>query len=432
MIYREKCKRLFVTICTTLTVPNLVVNDLFLVKPMASFTGFLTYLKFAFSVEKGGVKAGQIYMNESPFTYAPMSEDRANYTSDRVVETIEASATSFTPAWTPLAVDPEDNTKYQIYGELAADEPSPGTGKKGDWVQLTVTSGSVSFTAGTYSRIKYVYDNIVIPQEKLPQIKAEMDSLTLEARARRIAVTYSQIAAFQAKQDYGIDFEATINKQAQAELQYQIDGEAIYMIQNAWEDGEFTADTITWADANPDTISYSMRAEGFARAIEQAKMKVFVRTQKLTPTWMLVSPDIMPVLTFVPGFKGNSNAITAGAYLAGDIAGLKVICSPAVAQGSAYLGVLGNDGVTATGIFAPYMPLVPTQLLGFADGTMTQGFSTLYDMKILNPALLQKIKVTSGPVGGLDVNIVGAGEAGKLDVNVVNTASAPVNTKEVQ
>ena len=42
------------------------------------------------------------------------------------------------------------------------------------------------------------------------------------------------------------------------------------------------------------------------------------------------------------------------------------------------------------------MPLVPTQLLGFADGTMSQGFSTLYDMKILNPALLAKIQVTNG------------------------------------
>ena len=134
-------------------------------------------------------------MNESPFTYRKMDEARANYTSDRVVEVIDSAATSFTPAWTPLAVDPEDGTKYQIYGELAADEPSPGTGKKGDWVQLTVTSGSVSFTAGTYSRIKYVYDNIVIPQAQLPSIKAEMKNITLEARARRIAVTYSQIAA---------------------------------------------------------------------------------------------------------------------------------------------------------------------------------------------------------------------------------------------
>ena len=227
---------------------------------------------------------------------------------------------------------------------------------------------------------------------------------------------------FQAKQDYGIDFEATINKQAQSELQYQIDGEAIYMIQNAWDEADAargTSELVTWVDANPDTISYSMRAEGFARAIEDAKMKVFVRTQKLTPTWMLVSPDIMPVLTFVPGFKGNSNAIAAGAYIAGDINGLKVICSPAVAYGSAYLGVLGSDGITATGVFAPYMPLVPTQLLGFADGTMTQGFSTLYDMKILNNLLVQKIAVNhTGTVGG-------------LTVEVASSTTNPVYTMEV-
>ena len=30
------------------------------------------------------------------------------------------------------------------------------------------------------------------------------------------------------------------------------------------------------------------------------------------------------------------------------------------------------------------MAVVPTQLLGFADGTMSQGFSTMYDMKLLS------------------------------------------------
>lgn len=36
------------------------------------------------------------------------------------------------------------------------------------------------------------------------------------------------------------------------------------------------------------------------------------------------------------------------------------------------------------------MPIVPTQLLGFADGGMSQGWSTLYDLKMLNPSLLVK------------------------------------------
>lgn len=30
------------------------------------------------------------------------------------------------------------------------------------------------------------------------------------------------------------------------------------------------------------------------------------------------------------------------------------------------------------------MAIVPTQLLGFADGTLSQGFSTMYDMKLLS------------------------------------------------
>ena len=42
------------------------------------------------------------------------------------------------------------------------------------------------------------------------------------------------------------------------------------------------------------------------------------------------------------------------------------------------------------------MPIVPTQLLGFADGSMTQGFSSMYDMKILNDRLLGRIDVFQG------------------------------------
>lgn len=382
---------------------------------MASFTGYLTYLQFSLA-NVGTDKEGGIIMNESPFTYAPMSEKRERYTSDRIVEAITDTSAAMALAWSPVVTGAfDDNGTAKDVKIIAAD----GTVT---YANLDSDGKVPAASLVANGKVAYMYDNIVIPQEKLPSIKAEMKGITLEARARRIAVTYSQIAAFQAKQDYGIDFEATINKQAQSELQYQIDGEAIYMIQNAWDEADAargTSELVTWVDANPDTISYSMRAEGFARAIEDAKMKVFVRTQKLTPTWMLVSPDIMPVLTFVPGFKGNSNAIAAGAYIAGDINGLKVICSPAVAYGSAYLGVLGSDGITATGVFAPYMPLVPTQLLGFADGTMTQGFSTLYDMKILNNLLVQKIAVNhTGTVGG-------------LTVEVASSTTNPVYTMEV-
>lgn len=34
------------------------------------------------------------------------------------------------------------------------------------------------------------------------------------------------------------------------------------------------------------------------------------------------------------------------------------------------------------------MAIVPTQLLGYADGGMSQGWSTLYDLAELNPMLV--------------------------------------------
>ena len=41
------------------------------------------------------------------------------------------------------------------------------------------------------------------------------------------------------------------------------------------------------------------------------------------------------------------------------------------------------------------MAVVPTQLLGYADGGMSQGWSTMYDLKLLNKELLVAGRVTA-------------------------------------
>jgi hypothetical protein len=43
------------------------------------------------------------------------------------------------------------------------------------------------------------------------------------------------------------------------------------------------------------------------------------------------------------------------------------------------------------------MAVVPTQLLGYADGGMNQGFSTLYALEVLNPNLLVAGEVVALP-----------------------------------
>lgn len=360
---------------TTLTVPNLIVNDLFIVQPMSSFSGYLTYMQFGLGTAKGGVGefgSENEVITQDPFIWSQMTEARMAYTGERVVEAVAAGEAKV--SWLP------------VVGNKVRFIPV-----EGEEVELEVVDGKVN--APAEGKIAYMYDNQIVPQDKLPTLVGRMQGITLTARARRIAIQYSQFAAFQSKQDYGIDFESTIAQQAQAELAYEIDSEAVFMIKNA---ADKYAPVVEWIDEELDTISYSMKAEGFARKIEQAKAEVYKKTGRYMPNWMLVSPDMMPIITFVPGFQAASNSIANGPYVAGTLGGMKVIVSPALGEKVCYLGVLGADGKTAVGVYAPYMPIVPTQLLGFADGMMSQGFSTLYDMKILNPALLAKISVKNG------------------------------------
>jgi len=60
-----------------------------------------------------------------------------------------------------------------------------------------------------------------------------------------------------------MDFESTISQQAQAELQYEIDAEAVYMIK---AEADKSAPVVEWIDEELDTISYSMKARNLVLA----------------------------------------------------------------------------------------------------------------------------------------------------------------------
>lgn len=290
---------------TTLTVPNLIVNDLFIAQPMASYTGFLTYMNFGLGTEVGelggytkdehGEVTGLKTVTQDPFVWAPMTEARSAYTGRDIVETVSQANANYVLAFKPTDKD----GKVTFIAEGSTEKQT-----------LTPTEGK--YNVPSAGRLIYSYDNETVPQAKLPTMVGRMQGITLTAKARRIAVQYSQFAAFQSKQDYGIDFESTIAQQAQAELQYEIDSEAVFMIAEAAKKHNAV---VKWVDEELDTVSYSMKAEGFARSIEKAKAMVYRNTGRYMPNWMLVSPDVMPILTFVPGFQAANNSVANGPSL---------------------------------------------------------------------------------------------------------------------
>lgn len=386
-------KKFCLNVATT-ALPTLILPDLMLTQPMSSISGYVTYMNYVTGINKGGVKAGD--MLNSAYRLGEVTPERVNYTSSRIVEDITFGTTKTDEgevkqtnqiifAWTPVVPGSVKALVENAYVAVKEDVDSKGNGL-----------GTYTAPAGA-TKVAYEYNNEVIPQfanntdnigkayNSIPTLKAKMDCIDLHAHDRRIAVYYSQIAAFQAKTDYGFDLGQQLATQAQGELAYEIDTEGVMMLVNGAErHNENDLDFKKYEGATTEHyISRSQYYEGFAEVIGKAKMVIYNRTQKFTPNYMIVGTDLVPILPYLKGWKAASTATVNGPYFAGTLDGLKVYVSPAMNKDEYVFGINGSDLQTSAAVYAPYMPIVPTQLLGFADGSMTQGFSTMYDMKLL-------------------------------------------------
>lgn len=363
--YKKFCMAL-----TNVGIPNLIAFDLVAVSPMSSISGSVAYMEYQKGTTKGQSTQGDMTNN----IWALGNMD-VNYTGNAVVETVTGSETNISAlGFTPIA------------GTLQAN-----TGTAGAWADVTVgADGAITITGAT--KVKYLYDNQIIPQEVLPTLKAELKNIALTAKARRIAIFYSQLAAFQAKTDYGFSLADGLAEQAVSQLSYETDSEIVNML---YEAAQADANIADFSKTFGVGVGMAEWYAGFAAKIEEYKMSVYQKTKKFVPNFMVVASDVMPVLAFVPGFQAANINEVNGPYFAGTYNGIKVFVSPMLPTGEFFLGVNQGALQAAAGVYAPYMPCVPTQLLEMADGANSQGFATMYDAKVLNADLLIKGKIVA-------------------------------------
>lgn len=178
--YKKFCLAL-----TNVGLPNLIAFDLVATSPMSSMYGNIAYVEYVKGTTKGQSKAGD--MTNSVYQLGDVDE---NYTGEAVVETVAAPG-KVEPAFGPIVkgafTNPADNKQYDA--KLIADGSGTVT-----YVNVG-TDGKIDAVKG---RMAYKYNNVQIPQETLPTLKAELKNIGLVAKARRISVYYSQIAQFQA------------------------------------------------------------------------------------------------------------------------------------------------------------------------------------------------------------------------------------------
>ena len=355
---------------TNIAVPSLIANDLVIVHPMTSYSGSVAYLEYVAATEKGDMKGRML---NSVFAHGEMDEARINYTTPVVVETLKADKEGkVKPMFDAVVNGFGEGKTYKVNGVYVDEKYVPTADDK-----------------IAYKSAEFQMDHV--PAKQIPSIRPVMKNIPLVAEPRRIAVKYDQITAFQAKTDYGFSLDKQIAEQACGELAYEIDTEIVDMLyQAAFKKVE---DGMEWSKTLPAGVSKFEHYNGFLEVVEQAKAIIYNRTKKFHPNYMVIASDVLPVLRFINGFTAVKNAKMNGPYKVGELDGLNVYVSPILGKGEFFLGLNGNDMMSSAGVYAPYMAIVPTQLLGTPDGALQQGFSTWYAKALLNELLLVSGKI---------------------------------------
>lgn len=120
------------------------------------------------------------------------------------------------------------------------------------------------------------------------------------------------------------------------------------LVDNATQDGD-----LVWSKTLPVGVSKTEHYEGFSEIVEIAKMRIFQRTKRFAPNYMLISPTVFPILTFIKGFTSAPTGETNGPHFVGTLNGLKVYVSPNIEDGKFVIGVNGNDAMTSAAVYAP-------------------------------------------------------------------------------
>ena len=365
---------------TNIAVPSLIANDLVIVHAMTSYSGSVAYLKYVSRTGKGDVKRGDVF--NSVFGMGKMTEARQNFSSQVIVETVGENGKL---ALTPMAI----GRFVDEAGEVA---DAKITKADGTVVYAKVENKAIAGLAKD-DKVAYFAEEFQmehVPAQDIPTIGPKMEHIPLVAEPRRIAVRYDQITAFQAKTDYGFSLDKQIAEQACGELAYEIDTEIVAMLK---EGAGKAQEELTWSKTLPAGVSKFEHYNGFLEVIEMAKAIIYDRTQKFHPNYMVIASDVLPVLRFINGFTAVKNVKMNGPYKVGELDGLNVYVSPLMGKGEFFLGLNGNDMMSSAGVYAPYMAIVPTQLLGTPDGGLAQGFSTWYAKALLNKELLVAGKI---------------------------------------
>ena len=369
----------------TAVVPNLIAPDIVSTQALESKAGMISYLRFTYGTDKSPVQAGQMFNNS---LYTGRSE--ATYSSREIVEEPIATGASldFKPILPGTVTITDSNSTY-------VDDGNGGLTNVGTGVTtanaINYATGEVSLAGLTDATANYEYNNEQVPDLKVPEINMSLAQIPIFAKSRKLAAYWGFDAAYDLRQQYGTEILDVMSAQAAGEIAHEIDTEIVMKLVQ----GAAAGPELTWSKVAPVGVSVVDHYDSFwVRLTEGAKI-IFNATQRVQPNFIVCGSNVSAVIECMRNFDGTGATDAVGPHFFGTLGGrYKCYVVPLLDPDVFVLGYKGTNFLETGFVYAPYMPVLSTDILMPADFRGQQGYATSYGTKMINGKMYLRGRIT--------------------------------------
>ena len=401
--------------------PSLVLNDIATVQALDRRVGGVFFLDVNYGSTKGAITSGDTMMSsklghnrtKSGRRYAMAlveGEEIASFSDHDVTGTLAfANYTGF---------DPSTVVFYDEHGVVVATVSIAGVLVAGSG-SITAT-GTVS-TAGVYTvdiigmdtasavtaTYAYKYDMPVDANNNykgVPEANVAMTQSTITAIDFPIRMKYSVGASIDLKKAHGIDLENEMIKYLGNEVKFTIDQYGIDLMDAASLGAGAATAVGNWNAGIRSGQEWVWKKQELLDVVYQGSNAIYNKTLRGVANFMVCGNNVARVIRQLPDsmFKSVSkgkSAIPTGPMVIGTLDdSITVVQNPfmsdAKISGTTYsgqdrffLGWKGDQFLTSSFIYAPYVPLFTTPTLLTSDLMAQKGFLSAAGFKVINDGL---------------------------------------------
>ena len=177
---------------------------------------------------------------------------------------------------------------------------------------------------------------------------------------------------------------------AAGEISHEIDTEIVMDLYSQAGAGP----ELTWSKTAPVGVNLLDHYDSFFAKLTEGSNAIFGATQKYNPNFICCGINVASVIQVMRNFDGAGVGNGVGPHLIGTLGGAyKVYVVPAMAPDTFVMGFKGNNFLETGYVYAPYMPILSTDILTLANMQGQQGYATSYGKKMVNSKLYIKGRI---------------------------------------